>query len=41
MIPPTPTIANAIQNAIGVRLDKVPMNPEAVLNALKAMGNNR
>ena len=34
IIPPTPAIANAIQNAIGVRMYKLPMNPAAVTEAI-------
>ena len=32
----SPAIANAIQDAVGVRLTSLPMNPEAVFNALSA-----
>jgi CO/xanthine dehydrogenase Mo-binding subunit len=31
----SPAIANAIQDAVGVRLTELPMNPEAVFNALR------
>ncbi|MCI0441060.1 MAG: molybdopterin-dependent oxidoreductase, partial [Chloroflexi bacterium] len=34
IIPPTPTIANAIHKAVGVRLNKLPMNPVVVMEAL-------
>jgi CO/xanthine dehydrogenase Mo-binding subunit len=32
----SPAIANAIHDAVGVRLTELPMNPEAVFNALQA-----
>jgi xanthine dehydrogenase molybdenum-binding subunit len=35
MVPTVAAIANAIHSAIGVRLTELPMNPEAVLRALK------
>ncbi|MCD8476466.1 MAG: hypothetical protein LRY40_09545 [Shewanella fodinae] len=34
--PVAPAIANAIYNAVGVRLRKIPMTPDDVKNALKA-----
>ncbi|MEJ2035069.1 MAG: molybdopterin-dependent oxidoreductase, partial [Maritimibacter sp.] len=34
--PPLPAIANAISDAIGVRMTHLPMNPQKVLAALKA-----
>ena len=34
IIPPVPAIANAIHNAIGVRMSALPMSPPAVLEAL-------
>ncbi|PCH90186.1 MAG: oxidoreductase [Dehalococcoidia bacterium] len=34
IIPPTPAIANAIENAIGTRLFALPMNPAAVTKAV-------
>ena len=34
IVPPTPAIANAIHNAIGVRMDKLPMNPAATMGAI-------
>ena len=34
IIPPTPAIANAIHNAIGVWMRKLPMNPGAVMEAI-------
>ena len=36
IIPPTPAIANAIHDAIGVRMHELPMNPGAVLAAKSA-----
>ena len=33
IVPPTPAIANAIHNAIGVRMTHLPMNPPAVAKA--------
>jgi len=33
----SPAIANAIHDAVGVRLTALPMNPEAVFNAISAM----
>ena len=34
LIPPMAAIANAIHNAIGVRMDRLPMSPGAILEAL-------
>ena len=34
IVPPLAAIANAIHDAIGVRMDTLPMNPQAVLKAL-------
>jgi CO/xanthine dehydrogenase Mo-binding subunit len=36
MILVAPSIANAIYNAVGVRMTELPMTPERVLKALKA-----
>jgi CO/xanthine dehydrogenase Mo-binding subunit len=36
IVPPMATIANAISNAIGVRMTELPMNPGAILEAMKA-----
>jgi CO/xanthine dehydrogenase Mo-binding subunit len=33
----SPAIANAIHDAVGVRLTSLPMNPEAVWEALEAL----
>jgi CO/xanthine dehydrogenase Mo-binding subunit len=35
IIPPTPAIANAIHNATGERMYKLPMNPGAVMEAIR------
>ena len=34
IVPPAPAVANAIANAIGVRLYQTPMNPGRILEAL-------
>ncbi len=39
--PVLPAIANAIFNAVGVRIDELPMTPEKVLRAIKAQGGAR
>jgi CO/xanthine dehydrogenase Mo-binding subunit len=36
----SPAIANAIQDAVGVRLTELPMTPETVYRALRAQENN-
>lgn len=33
-IPTTPAITNAIYNAVGVRLDRLPVDQESILKAL-------
>ena len=38
-IPTTPAITNAIFNAVGVRVDSLPVDQELILEALKAAGN--
>ncbi len=38
LVPPMAAIANAIHNAIGVRMTRLPMSPGAVLAALWAKG---
>ena len=35
IVPPLPAIANAINSALGIRINKLPMNPATVLNAIK------
>jgi nicotinate dehydrogenase subunit B len=37
-VPPMAAIANAIYNAVGVRINKLPLSPENVLRGLKAAG---
>jgi CO/xanthine dehydrogenase Mo-binding subunit len=39
--PVMPAIANAIFNAVGVRVDELPITPEKVLRAIKAQGGAR
>ncbi len=34
IVPPTPAIANAIRGAIGVRMNRLPMNPPAIMEAI-------
>ncbi len=34
IVPPPPAVANAIHNALGVRLNRLPMNPSSVLEAM-------
>jgi 4-hydroxybenzoyl-CoA reductase subunit alpha len=36
LLPVIPAIANALYNAVGIRIDEVPMTPDKVLRALKA-----
>ena len=36
--PPTPAIANAIYDAVGVRIDEMPFTPEKIRRALKGQG---
>ncbi|MDP7673193.1 MAG: molybdopterin-dependent oxidoreductase, partial [Vicinamibacterales bacterium] len=36
LIPPLPAIANAIYDAVGIRMRKLPMNPASVLKAIQA-----
>ena len=38
LVPPMAAIANAIHNAIGVRMTRLPMSPGAVLAAVWAKG---
>jgi CO/xanthine dehydrogenase Mo-binding subunit len=35
LIPVAPAIANAIADAVGVRVQQIPMTPERVLNSMK------
>jgi CO/xanthine dehydrogenase Mo-binding subunit len=39
--PVLPAVANAIFNAVGVRIDDLPITPERVLRAIKAQGGAR
>ena len=39
IIPPLPAIANAVSNAIGVRINQLPITPAVVLEALEGKGN--
>jgi CO/xanthine dehydrogenase Mo-binding subunit len=39
LVPTAPAIANAIYDAVGIRLKKLPMTPERVLKALKEKNN--
>ena len=41
IIPSLATIANAIHNAVGVRLKELPMSPEALFWALRAQGESK
>ena len=36
-----PAVANAVYNAVGVRIDEVPITPEKVLRALKDKARGR
>jgi xanthine dehydrogenase molybdenum-binding subunit len=38
LVPTAPSIANAIFDAIGVRLKELPMTPEKILEAIKSQG---
>ncbi len=39
--PVLPAVANAIYNAVGVRVDELPITPEKVLRGIKAQGGAR
>jgi CO/xanthine dehydrogenase Mo-binding subunit len=39
--PIMPAVANAIFNAVGVRVDELPITPEKVLRAIKIQGGAR
>ncbi|PKB83201.1 MAG: oxidoreductase [SAR202 cluster bacterium Io17-Chloro-G9] len=41
IVPPMAAIANAIYNAIGVRMDKLPMSPANILEALWKQGDGK
>ena len=38
IIPPLPALANAVSNAIGVRMSDLPMTPDVILSALESKG---
>src|SRR5258705_9372777 len=38
LLPVMPAVANAVYDAVGVRVDEVPITPEKVLKALRAKG---
>ena len=40
IVPPLAAVANAIYHAVGVRMDRLPMSPGAVLEALKARSDS-
>ena len=33
IVPPTPAIANAVHDATGIRMERLPMNPTAIMEA--------
>lgn len=41
LLPVPPAVANAVYNAVGVRIDEVPITPEKVLKALKEKAKGR
>jgi 4-hydroxybenzoyl-CoA reductase alpha subunit len=41
LLPIPPAVANAVYNAVGVRIDEVPITPEKVLKALKERSRGR
>ncbi len=41
LLPVPPAVANAVYNAVGVRIDEVPITPEKVLKALKEKDRGR
>jgi CO/xanthine dehydrogenase Mo-binding subunit len=40
-VPPLAAVANAMENATGIRFTELPMSPPKVLKALKARGLNK
>ena len=40
-LPVPPAVANAVYDAVGVRIDEVPITPEKVLKALRDKGERR
>jgi 4-hydroxybenzoyl-CoA reductase subunit alpha len=41
LLPVMPAVANAVFDAVGVRIDEVPITPEKVLTALKAKAKGK
>ena len=41
LLPVPPAVANAVYNAVGVRIDEVPITPEKVLKALREKAKGR
>ena len=41
LLPVMPAVANAVYDAIGVRIDEVPITPEKIVKALEAKANGR
>jgi xanthine dehydrogenase molybdenum-binding subunit len=41
LVATSPAIANAIYNAVGVRIKGLPMTPEKILNAIKEKRSNK
>jgi len=41
LLPVPPAVANAVYNAVGVRIDEVPITPEKVLKALRQKSKGR
>src|SRR5216110_2150975 len=41
LLPVVPAVANAVHDAVGVRIDEVPITPEKILKALEARAAGR
>ena len=41
LLPIMPAVANAVFDAVGVRVDEIPVTPEKILKALEARGRGR
>src|SRR5213079_3178826 len=41
LLPVMPAVANAVYDALGVRIDEVPITPEKIIKALEAKANGR
>ncbi len=41
MIPVMPAVANAVENALGIRIKEVPITPEKIINALNALKDKK